>query len=145
VIPRFDDDGNLPPGVLSATWKELAARYGNTMHRQRLLDGLLRALRALRAAGCKAVYINGSFVTDKVTPNDFDGCWDLTGVDLNRLDPVLQDIRRPRVAQKTKYFGELFPAHFPAGGGKVFLDFFQTDRDTGKRKGIVVLDLGGLP
>jgi len=91
------------------------------------------------------VYINGSFVTAKAMPNDFDGCWDLTGVDVSRLDPILRDLRPPRVAQKAKYFGELFPAHFSAGGGKTFLDLFQTDRDTGERKGIIVLDLGVLP
>jgi hypothetical protein len=28
----------------------------------------------LRAAGCRTIYINGSFVTDKLNPNDFDAC-----------------------------------------------------------------------
>jgi hypothetical protein len=28
--------------------------------------------------------------------------------------------------------------------GKAFLDFFQTDKNTGEPKGIVLLDLGGV-
>ena len=47
--------------------------------------------------------------------------------------------------RKTKYKGELLPASAVAGLGEgVFLSFFQTDKDTGARKGIVALDLGGL-
>ena len=41
--------------------------------------------------------------------------------------------------------GEFFPADLSAGGrGKAILDFFQVDRHTGERKGIVVLDLERL-
>jgi hypothetical protein len=45
---------------------------------------------------------------------------------------------------KAKYGGDLFPAEVPEGAsGKAFLDFFQTDRRTGKPKGIVLIVLGG--
>ena len=49
-------------------------------------------------------------------------------------------------AQKAKYGGELFPVSAAGAGGEsdAFLDFYQTDKDTGDRKGIVALDLGGL-
>jgi hypothetical protein len=41
-----------------------------------------------------------------------------------------------------KYLGEFFPAHMPEGAsGKVFLEFFQTDKETGRSKGIVGLIL----
>jgi hypothetical protein len=43
-------------------------------------------------------------------------------------------------------YGELFPAQFRAGGsGETFLEFFQTDKETGNPKGIIVLDLRRLP
>ena len=45
---------------------------------------------------------------------------------------------------KKKYRGDLFPAEIPEGlSGKIFLDFFQTDRETGKTKGIIALHIGG--
>ena len=143
MIPAFNSDGNLPPGVHWATWQEFAARFGTTPHRQQLLKGLKSALDSLSKAGCQTVYIDGSFVTKKENPNDFDACWDLTGVDPSLLDPILLLFDNKRVAQKVKYKGELFPASCRADRvGNTYLDFFQIDRD-GNPKGIVAIDLGG--
>lgn len=99
---------------------------------------------ALKAAGCRTAYIDGSFVTDKAEPSDYDGCWDDTNVDVSLLDPVLKDFSNKRAAQKTKYLGEFFPANAPADAiGRTFFEFFQTDRD-GNRKGLIRLDIGRL-
>jgi hypothetical protein len=147
VIPPLEPgSGNLPPGVHEATWGELVARYGSTPHRLALLAGLKAALDALRAAGCRRAYIDGSFVTAKEVPADFDACWEVDGVDLTRLDPVLLAFARRRAAQKRTYGGELFPADWPADAhGTNFLRFFQRDRASGRPKGIVAIDLGDLP
>ena len=136
MIPAFDPaTGLLPPGVHDANWEEIVARFGDTPHRLALL-----------AAGCRRAYVDGSFVTAKRTPADFDGCWEVEGVDLTRLDPVLMTFANLRAAQKRKYGGELFPAAAPADrDGTRFLTFFQRDRATGAPKGIVAIDLGGLP
>ncbi len=145
MIPEFEPDGNLPPGVHWATWRELHDRFGTTRWRRRLLVGLRAALENLRSAGCLTAYVDGSFVSSKSEPGDFDACWEEAGVDLDRLDPVLLTFDDGRAAQKAKYGGEFFPASAVAGLGEgVFLDFFQTDKDTGDRKGIVALDPGGL-
>jgi hypothetical protein len=145
VIPEFDPVGKLPAGIHEATWKELAIRYGTTAHRRRLLDGLMLALESLRDAGCTRVYINGSFVTAKNEPGDFDACWEAGGVDSRLLDPVLLDFSDRRRAQKARFSGELFPAEVPAEPtGTRFLDYFQQDKTTGARKGIVALELKDL-
>jgi hypothetical protein len=90
-------------------------------------------------------YIDGSFVTAKEFPADFDGCWDLAGVDASKLDPVLLDFDNGRAAQKARYMGELFPAQLPNGiSGRTFLEFFQIDKQSGSPKGIIVIDLGSL-
>lgn len=145
-IPPFDPvTGNLPAGIHEATWAEFAARYGHNRRRRQLLVGLEAALDALRAAGCRRVYINGSFVTAKDIPGDFDGCWELRGVRLDLLDPVLLTFDRGRATQKTRYGGELFPADWPADAlGTRFVEFFQRDKITGFAKGIVSLGLGGM-
>jgi hypothetical protein len=89
-------------------------------------------------------YIDGSFVTAKEIPGDFDGCWEATGVDPDRLDPVPLQFADRRAAQKARFRGELFPAEEGADpDGTSFLDFFQMDRD-GNPKGIVAVDLGAL-
>jgi hypothetical protein len=146
VLPSVDAaTGNLPPGVHEATWPELVAAFGSTAWRLELLAGLRRALEALQLAGCQRAYVNGSFVTAKADPGDFDGCWEAAGVDPGLLDPVLLDFRHPRTAQKRKFRGELFIANSPATpAGTRFLEFFQQDKTTGDVKGIVAIDLGAL-
>jgi len=146
VIPDFDAaTGNLPAGEHLATWQEMLDRYGHTPWRRRLLDGLLDALRLLRVAGCERAYIDGSFVTAKEQPVDFDACWDAQGVDFDVIDERLLTFDRGRATQKAAFLGELFIADSQADPqGTLFRDFFQTDRD-GHRKGIVVIDLKGLP
>lgn len=120
-------------------------RYGYNAHRRMLLAGLWAALENLKAAGCRTVWLNGSFVTAKEEPNDFDACWDEAGVDPTALDPVLLTFDSGRRTQKAKYRGEMFPSATIANlGGWSFLDFFQTDMETGNRKGIIAIDLGGL-
>jgi hypothetical protein len=102
-------------------------------------------LEDLKNAGCLTVYVNGSFVTNKEVPNDFDACWEEAGVDPTVLNPVLLTFDLGRVTQKAKYLGELFPVSAIASGhGFSFLEFFQTDKETGGRKGIIAIDLGDL-
>ncbi len=145
MATSFTEGGLLPPGIHWATWGEIVERFGSSPWRQQLLAGLRRALENLRDAGCRTVYINGSFVTSRDAPGDFDGCWDEQGVDPDALDPVLLTFDPGRATQKAKYLGELFPATaLAATEGLSFLDFFQTDKDTGERKGIIAIDLGGL-
>ncbi|MBV9223134.1 MAG: hypothetical protein JOY85_03850 [Acidobacteriaceae bacterium] len=142
MIPEFNRDGTLPAGIHWLGWEEIESRFGFSERRHQLLSGLKSALKALRRAGCRRVYVNGSFVTVKREPGDYDVCWDVEGVDVEILDPVFLDFSNGRRAQKRKYFGEFFPAQMPEGAtGKLFLEFFQTDKETGKPKGIVGLNL----
>ena len=106
---------------------------------------MLEALRLLQFAGCVRVYVDGSFVTAKEVPADFDACWDAEGVDFDLIDDRLLNFNRGRTSQKAAFLGELFIADGRAEPqGALFREFFKTDRD-GRRKGIVVIDLKGLP
>lgn len=146
MLPDFDKDGKLPPGIHMAVWAEVLARFGWNKRRRRLLKGLAAALDVLRIAGCMTVYLDGSFVTNKITPGDYDVAWEPENVDialLLRLDPVFGDFADERAAQKAKYGGEFFPSSVNEGlTGRTFLDFFQTDKETGAAKGIVAIRLG---
>lgn len=145
MLPPLQANGNLPPGIHSCTWEEFVARFGITQQRLNLIAGLRIAIDQLREAGCPTIYIDGSFVTNKPVPGDFDACWEAIGVDVNKLQsiaPALLKFDSKRAAQKAEYGGEFFPAGGPADSvGTLFLDFFQKDRE-GNPKGIISIDLG---
>ncbi len=102
-------------------------------------------IASLVKANCPLIYIDGSFVTSKEIPGDYDLCWSLTDVVEERLDPVLVDFTTVgREKMEQKYRGDIFPAELPEGGsGKLFVDFFQMDKNTGEKKGIVAIKIGG--
>jgi hypothetical protein len=141
MIPDFAENGNLPPGQHLATWGEVEQKFGWTRHRRELLQGLKEAISNLKIAGCKRVYLDGSFVTKKTMPGDFDACWEIEGVDPAILDPVLLDFGPGRRRQKERFGGELFPSHWKGDADKIFIEFFQRDRETGAAKGIVAINL----
>ena len=146
MIPDFDPvTGNLPSGEHAATWQDMLDRFGHTPWRRQVLTGMLEALRLLKLGGCVRAYVDGSFVTAKEEPGDFDACWDAEGVDFDLIDERLLTFDRGRATQKAAFLGELFIADARADPqGTLFRDFFQTDRD-GRRKGIVVIHLKDLP
>ncbi len=76
----------------------MVERFGWNVHRRRLLDGLAGVIEILVAAGCRRLWLNGSFVTAKDEPGDFGACWDPDGVDLEMLDPVLVDLSQVQIA-----------------------------------------------
>lgn len=118
---------------------------GTTATRKRLLAGLLAGLKALSRAGCSIAYLDGSFVTAKPEPGDFDVCYESGNMDFSLLDPVLKDFSNRRAAQKAKYSGEFFEAEAEAiPDGTLYIDFFQMTKDS-KRKGILAIELSNLP
>lgn len=146
MLPPFMANGCLPPGVHSASWNEVAKRFGGTARRDVLLQGLLRAGANLHAAGARVLWLDGSFVTDKEEPDDWDGVWDPSNADLAKVDSVLidpADLAAGRYRQKAKYGGELLVGTETATG-MPFQVFFQLDKN-GDPKGIVRLDLRTLP
>lgn len=147
MLPGLVDLGSpapwpvLPPGVHDATLSEIEARFATTPHRRALFAGFVRVAQVLAAAGCRTVYLDGSFVTAKPHPGDFDGCWELAGVDPTRLDPVLLRFENKREAQKRKFQGEMFIAGYPGTPGVTFLEFFQIEKFSGRPKGIIRIRL----
>ena len=131
----------LPPGIHSATINEIRDRFVHNERRGELFNGLINALKELTKSGCKEVYLDGSFITSKPIPGDYDACWKTNGVNVNKLDPVFLDFSQGRKSQKEKYGGEFFPTHFIADGVNEFLDYFQVEKETGGKKGILKINL----
>jgi hypothetical protein len=128
----------LPPGIHDATLEEVYDRFVVNEPRKILYEGMLKGINMLFRSGCQQVFLDGSYVTEKPIPNDYEICWDGRFVDPSLLDPVFFDFNNMRKAQKDKYKGEYFPSFWiETHSGKPFLDFFQNDRETGKPKGII--------
>ena len=145
VIPEPDPrTGYLPPGIHHARWCDVAGCFADNSHHARLTGGLLAACRNLAAAGCGELLLDGSFVSAKALPGDYDAAWETAGVDPSRLDPVLLDFSNRRAAMRAKYLGDMFPASALAAPGVPYRDFFRTDRN-GVEKGILLINLGSLP
>jgi len=144
MIPAYNSDGNLPPGVHWASLTEIEEKFGVNGHRLRLFVGFSRACHLLQAAGCHDVYLDGSFTTTKEYPNDFDACWETAGVDFKLLDPVFLDLANGRAAQKVRFFGEFLPVTLGRSPAHIYrqtFDLFQRDKQTGQPKGIIGLHL----
>ncbi len=123
MIPDFTEDGQLPPGEHPATFSQIELRYANNPIRRAQFEGLVRACSALAAAGAATIWLNGSFVTAKGEPGDFDATFDTDDLDwvtLGLNEPELLDFDAPRTTQKRVYGGELIP-NVP--GGVDFVNF----------------------
>lgn len=89
MIPAFNEDGYLPPGIHPATLEEIIVRFGRESElRQVQVQSLGWLVDLARRAGIQRLVVNGSFVTDKVEPNDVD-CVLLIGPDFPR-DPAAE-------------------------------------------------------
>lgn len=125
---------------------DVETAFATNAWRRGLFDGLVDAAGRLRSAQCLTIYLDGSYVTGKPRPEDFDACWDPAGVDRGKLDPIFLDFKNSRAAQKAAFKGEFFPSSMMcADVGQTFLEFFQLDRFTGIRKGIISVSLSADP
>ncbi len=141
MIPDFDNNNNLPPGIHTTTWQEFCQRYGYTKHRKELLEGLEKGMNQLRNVGCKCIWVDGSFITKKHRPKDFDACWDEEDVNfpfIETMYPTLLNFDNKNIKQKDTYSGEFFPSQWTASKNpkRTYLAYFQLDREDNP-KGII--------
>jgi hypothetical protein len=73
-LPEFNEAGDLPEGMHSATLAEVVARFGvGSARRQEVTDRLVRIHElALRTGELDRLVIFGSYVSDTAEPNDVD-------------------------------------------------------------------------
>lgn len=73
MIPEFDRQGYLPPGIHPATIEEIVQRFGRQSELRRMqMESLRWLVDMARRAGVVRFAINGSYVTDVLEPNDVD-------------------------------------------------------------------------
>jgi hypothetical protein len=73
MLPAFDANGYLPPGIHRATLGEVTDRFGRQSELRRVqMESLHWLIDLARRAGVRRFIINGSFTTDVDEPNDVD-------------------------------------------------------------------------
>ena len=143
MIPEFDFDGELPPGVHTATLEDVRQRFGRfsrTDRRPKLFAKLSELVEAARTAGIVDRFIiAGSFVTAKAVPNDvdiliiFNAATDITQLRLNQRLLVDRDAIRRRFRGDDL---DVLPVRNGTRRMQAALEFFQYNRDA-KPIGIV--------
>lgn len=103
--------------------------FSTNLHRSRLIEGLRSACVELRRHGCSAIYIGGSFTSDKEYPGDYDACFNPIGVDAE-LDPVLFN---PVLSteRREKYMGDWLIGRPEDGSAGEWYRFLSFDDRTG--------------
>ena len=90
MIPLYNKEGYLPPGIHPANLDEIGARFGTGSELREVQMESVRWLVDLGwRAGASRIVVNGSFVTDKSEPNDVD-CVLLVGSDFPK-DAAAED------------------------------------------------------
>src|SRR5258708_10175084 len=106
------------------------------------MKGLELAISELKTVGCRAVYIDGSFVTKKIYPGDFDLCWDEKEVNyefMNSSYPGLTDFGFKMRNMKKRYGGDIFPmTNYTHSRGTCFFCFFLECKQRGEKRKIKI-------
>ncbi len=136
VLPDFDaETGYLPPGAHHAPWAEVVERFGFNARRRAMFTQLHAVLRALRSAGCMRVFLNGSFVTAKPEPADFDVAYEAHTVRPRDLPRWVED--------RELAGGDVIAIDPETHIGAGLLGIFGSDRE-GVPKGMVRIALSSL-
>ncbi len=106
MIPESDKNGNLPPGIFEATIEEVEERFSINFQRKKLFGLLLEVLAIFRNCGCPEVYLDGSYITNKDEPEDYDLCYEPTGI--NATDEFFEFLKS-KDRRKERYGGDIFP------------------------------------
>ncbi|MSU80675.1 MAG: hypothetical protein EXS16_21630 [Gemmataceae bacterium] len=73
MIPKFDDNDYLPPGIHLATIDEVGHRFGKESEiRRAQIQSLGWLVECAKLAGVSRIIVNGSFFADVYEPNDVD-------------------------------------------------------------------------
>jgi hypothetical protein len=142
----FRKNGCLAEGIHEMSWDEVSKTFDFSLKRKELLAKLREVVVLLKAYGCTCLYLDGSIITDKLSPGDWDACYDAPIGLLNELrkqDPILfSNNAENKKKRKEKYGGDLFFAGLSVNPERMsFIEFFQQIRDSDEKKGIVKINL----
>jgi hypothetical protein len=105
MIANVDSNGSLPPGIHTATLVEVETKFAYNTKRKELFTGLARVITILREAKCWEIHLDGSYITTKEEPTDYDLCFEPTGLEKTE---ELFALLSQKEGRKTEYLGDIF-------------------------------------
>ncbi len=144
MLPKFNNDGNLPEGIYAADQAEFFNRFATSSARRKWLGERLQELFTLaKSTGeLERIFVWGSFVSAKESPNDVDMLL-LMSNDF-QIEKVPEDskILFDYIGAKVRFHVDIFWSKSSIGKETVrmWLDTYQTTKDF-KRRGIVEVKL----
>jgi hypothetical protein len=144
MIPEFRDDGWLPEGRWESNWEDIRERLGGAQGsvRRRVFSGLIAWRDAAREAGFVGqIILDGSFVSAKQEPGDFDlvFLYDEATEQLVRDTPELRMLLNQPYC-RMRFRGDVWEVAPSLPDWLRGDDMFDRTR-TGVRKGVLVLTL----
>ncbi len=139
MIPDFDANGNLPPGTHTAQIDEVLNRFSAPGYGARLrLSEKLKDFFELARKFAVAIYLDGSYITTKLSPNDIDIAlvlptdFDTTSMDASRLISIRRNVKEL----------DVFPFNLRSDENRLHrhLEFWSKDRN-GNPKGIIQVEI----
>jgi hypothetical protein len=95
----------MPPGIHTVTLAEVKDKFAYNAKRIALFAGLNRVVGILSEAKCPEVFLDGSYITQKEEPGDYDLCFEPTG--LQPTEP-LRALLAAKENRKAEYLGDIF-------------------------------------
>ncbi len=150
MIPDFIDTNTdfdfkiLPEGIWKTTLEHIKLKLLFSERRIELFDGLMLCLIDLKEVGCKTVFIDGSFVTNKEDPTDIDVAYSpFGGFSWDKLSELHPVFLKSRDERKRKYNCDIFDAYSEADNNQtIFRDFYQKIEGIKNiKKGILKINL----
>ncbi len=142
MLPDFRADGYLPEGVHPASEAEVLFRFGSaSARRRRLALRLKRWVFLARQVSARRLFVDGSFVTAKVDPQDVDAVVWLPH-DFTRQVALESDAAcELETMLLTRRPEELFAAEDETDWADWVEFFGRTREHDGRRKGLVEVEL----
>ncbi len=141
-IPEFGHDGYLPEGLYLSSEAEITFRFGtSTRTRRRLILRVRRWIYIASQVRARRLFIDGSFITSKLDPNDVDAVI-LLPLDFDdQLAANSQAALELEEMLLTRRPEEIFAAEDETDWND-WIEFFSRTREAdGRRKGLVEVEL----
>ncbi|QQS32740.1 MAG: hypothetical protein IPM50_13940 [Acidobacteriota bacterium] len=146
-LPNFRQDGWLPDGHHSATWQEIEETFAGIPDspRRRVYDRLILWRDSARQVGLSGkLVLNGSFISNKPDPSDFDTLfvYDEECEDILANDPAAKHLIDHAACKAAGYdlfvFAKQNTIVFPSFAS---LELFDRDKKTGITKGVLEVNI----
>ena len=141
-IPHFNEYGFLPPGEHECSLVEIGTRFGIGDNRRRLFQLLQTFVtEELRSRYEEPIYVDGSFATDKESPNDVD-----VTLDMRNASDARQACALLFMTRNQKRICHRYGVHFwvSVAGGYDFTRFFQYVGPKVAHMGLSISDMKGI-